>query len=73
MPFDRWLRSDLSSMATRIFRHDLKAMGIFMPERVADIWEDYVAGRSVLYWSDIQAFVSLYLWLDMILDGHWER
>ncbi len=67
MPFGNWLREELRETAEDAFSEEnLKRIGCFRHEAVREIWRGFLDGSETLHWTDIQAFISLDLWLRQV-------
>ncbi len=63
-PFGEWLRTGLPDRAKLAFDPDVvAARGIFRPERLTALWNEYLSGESDLAWADLFSMISLEMWL----------
>jgi len=64
MPLNKWLYDDLKPVTSQVFSEEnLEKRSIFDTKAVLKLWKEYMADQSILSWADIQAIISLDLWL----------
>jgi asparagine synthase (glutamine-hydrolysing) len=65
LPFANWMRSDLRGFCeTRLSPERLGGRGIFRPEQLSAVWNDFLDDRPQTSWSRVWILVVLEEWLE---------
>ena len=65
LPFDPWMRGGLRAFCEeRLSPERIGSRGFFRPERVQQLWQSFLAGRSNVSWSRLWILVVLEDWLE---------
>jgi asparagine synthase (glutamine-hydrolysing) len=65
LPFEPWMRGGLSEFCEeRLSMERTSGRGLFRPERVNELWQSFLAGRSDVSWSRLWILVVLEDWLE---------
>jgi asparagine synthase (glutamine-hydrolysing) len=64
-PFDLWMRGALREYCEqRLSQERIGRRGIFRPDQVRALWENFLAGRREVSWSRLWILVVLEEWLE---------
>jgi asparagine synthase (glutamine-hydrolysing) len=65
LPFEPWMRGGLRRFCEeRLSMERTSGRGLFRPERVNQLWQSFLAGRSDVSWSRLWILVVLEDWLE---------
>jgi asparagine synthase (glutamine-hydrolysing) len=65
LPFEPWMRGGLREFCEeRLSMERTSGRGLFRPERVNELWQSFLAGRSDVSWSRLWILVVLEDWLE---------
>jgi len=65
LPFDLWMRGALRKYCEeRLSDRRIGSRGLFRPDRVQALWEDFLVGRRTTSWSRLWILVVLEEWLE---------
>jgi asparagine synthase (glutamine-hydrolysing) len=65
LPFEPWMRGGLRAFCEeRLSPERIGSRAFFRPERVRELWQSFLAGRSNVSWSRLWILVVLEDWLE---------
>ncbi|MBI3016263.1 MAG: asparagine synthase (glutamine-hydrolyzing), partial [Candidatus Tectomicrobia bacterium] len=65
LPFEPWMRGDFRGFCEeRLGPERLGGRGLFRPERLQSLWQDFLAGRRHVSWARLWLLVALEEWLE---------
>jgi asparagine synthase (glutamine-hydrolysing) len=65
LPFEPWMRGGLRGFCEeRLSAERIGSRGFFRPERVQELWQSFLMGRSHVSWSRLWVLVVLEDWLE---------